>query len=499
MHKLFEARWISIAVVSAILFFGSWALSSPVGSSPDDNFHNASIWCGQGIREDLCEEGSIPNSVAVAETLITNDLCYSRDATKSGACAESLNMVVTEHVNLKRDLYPDLYYWTMSWLASENITLSILSMRLANSTIAVAGFAFLIFYLPTHLKPMPLLGIFLSSVPLGVFLIPSVNPSGSGYVSLILFFSSFVGYLSTQERHPKVALGVLSVLSFALGAGSRSDTGLFLILAMALAWLVTFSRTRLNLANIILSSMLVLSVIITYFNTTQSQTTLAGEAVWVNDGVTPAEFQSNLIRLPELWMGVFGTWGLGWLDTPMPTLVWFITLSLFTAAIFSAFRGFTFLQGLATSLGFLALIVVPMVVLTQNGQPVGGLVQPRYLLPLIGLLVTVSMWRNRTSGPIFSNPQLLFGAIGLVIANMLALHSNLRRYLTGIDYWGLSLTRQVEWWWADFPLSPNHVWFIGSASLAILLFSVWKLRLLNDLDQQGKSKQGTELSRCNPV
>lgn len=489
MPKLFAVRWFSIAVVSATLFLGSWALSSPVGSSPDDNFHNPSIWCGQGIREDLCEEGSIPNSVYVAQTLITNDLCYSRDATKSGACAESRDLMLTEHVNLKRKLYPDFYYWTMSWLASENLTLSIISMRFANSIIAVAGFAFLLFYLPTHLKSMPILGIVLSSVPLGVFLIPSVNPSGWAYVSTILFFSSFVGYLSSEETRPKVALGALSVIGFTLGAGSRADAALFMILAMALAWIITFSRTRLNIENILLTVALVIPVVFTYFSTSQAMGTLAGEAVWVNDGVTPAEFQSNLIRLPELWMGVFGTWGLGWLDTPMPTMVWFITLSLFTAAIFSSFRDFTFSQGLATSLGFLALIVVPMVVLTQNGQPVGGLVQPRYLLPLIGLLVTVSLWRKAGSGPTFSNGQLLFGGIGLVVANMLALHSNLRRYLTGIDYWGISLTREVEWWWADFPLSPNHVWFIGSTSLAILFLSAWRLRLFHGVAQDVKPKQ----------
>jgi hypothetical protein len=227
--------------------------------------------------------------------------------------------------------------------------------------------------------------------------------------------------------------------------------------------------------NILATVAFTLPVVFTYLNTTQAKDTLTGGAVWVNDGVTPSEFQSNLLRLPELWIGVFGTWGIGWLDTPMPTMVWFLALSLFTAVLFSTFRAFKLNQALAVGLSFLALIVVPMVVLTQNGQPVGGLVVPRYLLPLIGLLITVALWRKETPEPIFTGPQLMFGAIGLIIANMLALHTNLRRYLTGIDYWGLSLTRQVEWWWLDFPLSPNHVWFIGSASLALLFLSVWKL------------------------
>jgi hypothetical protein len=469
-------RWGAIGIASAILFLGSWALSSPIGSSPDDNFHNASIWCGQGYRDGLCQESNVPGNVDVAQTLITNDLCFSRDATKSGACPESLMMVPTAHVNLVMNLYPDFYYWTMSWLASENLTTSILLMRFANLIIIVFVLSILVIFLPTHLKAMPLLGVLASSIPLGVFLITSVNPSGWAYVSVIFFFSAFVGFLSSQNLRSQFILGGASVLSFILGAGSRTDAALFLILAMALAWLITFSKVVLKPSSVLLSVALILPVVGTYFSTSQARGTLAGGAVWVNDGVTPMEFQSNLLRLPELWMGVFGTWGLGWLDTPMPTMVWFLTLSIFTAVVFSTFRGFTLLQGLAVSLSFLALIVVPMVVLTQNGQPVGGLVQPRYLLPLIGLLVTVSLWRKTASGSIFSSPQLIFLSVGLVVANMLALHTNLRRYLTGIDYWGLSLTKQVEWWWVDFALSPNHIWFIGTFSFALLLFSIWKLR-----------------------
>lgn len=474
--KKSATRWTAIGIASAILFLGSWSLSSPIGSSPDDNFHNPSIWCGQGFRDGLCQDSNVLGHVDVAQTLIQNDLCYSRDATKSGACAESLVMTPTAHVNIVMNLYPDFYYWTMSWLASEDLTTSILSMRLANVIIAVALLSILVIYLPSHLKAMPLLGFLLSSIPLGVFLAASVNPSGWAYVSLICFFSAFVGFLSAENLRSRFILGGVSVLSFILGAGSRTDAALFLVLAMALAWIISFSKVVLRPGNLLFSALLVLPVVITYFSTSQARGTLAGGAVWVNDGVTAMEFQSNLLRLPELWMGVFGTWGLGWLDTPMPTMVWFLTLSLFVAVVFSTFRGFTLLQGIAVSLSFLALIVVPMVVLTQNGQPVGGLVQPRYLLPLIGLLITVSLWRKMPSGPILSNAQLLFIALGLVVANLLALHSNLRRYLTGIDYWGLSLTSQVEWWWADFALSPNHVWFIGSASLALLLFSAWKLR-----------------------
>ena len=39
------------APVALFVALGSWVLASPVGSSPDDDYHMASIWCGQGVRE----------------------------------------------------------------------------------------------------------------------------------------------------------------------------------------------------------------------------------------------------------------------------------------------------------------------------------------------------------------------------------------------------------------------------------------------------------------
>lgn len=39
----------------AIAGLGAWAFASPAGSSPDDDYHLASIWCAQGERDSICE------------------------------------------------------------------------------------------------------------------------------------------------------------------------------------------------------------------------------------------------------------------------------------------------------------------------------------------------------------------------------------------------------------------------------------------------------------
>jgi hypothetical protein len=196
-----------------------------------------------------------------------------------------------------------------------------------------------------------------------------------------------------------------------------------------------------------------------------------------NGGASSPSFFGNLAKLPDLWAGVFGTWGLGWLDTPMPAIVWFSTLGLFIAFVFSAINFFKPNQAAAFALAFLGLIFVPMYILMSNGLSVGQQVQPRYLLPLLVFVAFTALYRREgDSGLVISPGQLVVSGVALAIANAVALHTNLRRYVTGLDQGGTNLDIGIEWWWENFPVSPNFVFTVGATSFAIFLFSIWKLR-----------------------
>ena len=45
--------WIWLPLAFFVTCAG-WALASPVGAAPDDDYHLASIWCAQGEREGVC-------------------------------------------------------------------------------------------------------------------------------------------------------------------------------------------------------------------------------------------------------------------------------------------------------------------------------------------------------------------------------------------------------------------------------------------------------------
>jgi hypothetical protein len=105
----------------------------------------------------------------------------------------------------------------------------------------------------------------------------------------------------------------------------------------------------------------------------------------------------------------------------------------------------------------------------------------------------VALYRSSSnSGLALSRGQVSIIGAGLFLANTLALHLNLRRYVTGMDEQGLNLDQSIEWWWSGFPISPNTVWVTASLSFALLLFSLWKLRDVLGLPGDVKIKNKVE-------
>ena len=481
--------WAATAVVSAIIALSSWAISSPVGSSPDDDFHNVSIWCGQGLRSGVCEQGSTPETVLVPETVFLNSSCFAFQFEKSGLCEESLKLGETDRVNLKQELYPQAYYWTMSWLVTEDVSSSIIAMRLVNLILAVLALTVVVVYLPRHLRRVPIVSIILTSIPLTMFIIPSVNPSSWSIVSVLLFFSAMLGLLSARGWPKRSIFMSLVLLSFAMGAGSRADTPAYLLLAACLAVFLTvnfggISRSQKLLGlGVALATSLIFFVV---FILPLFSTIFSGEG-GLGAGPTDIKLSSilfNLLELPYVFVGAFGLWALGWLDTPIPSSVWVITFGLYFAVIFAAVRSFDRKQKIAILVVLAALIVVPMYFLSVNNLKVGEVVQPRYLLPLLGLFVSVALFRKSIQvGLELSRSQVWLIGFGLFIGNLIALQVNLRRYLTGLDVSQLGFDFEPEWWWVAKPasgsliwFSPNYLWILGAMSFGLLLVSLWKLR-----------------------
>jgi hypothetical protein len=89
------------------------------------------------------------------------------------------------------------------------------------------------------------------------------------------------------------------------------------------------------------------------------------------------------------------------------------------------------------------------------------------IIILVGISLLRVDQRARTLNP------LQRGVVGaaLIVAQSVALHTNLRRYITGNDQYGFNLNVDKEWWW-NTPIPPMMVWAVGSLAFAIAVVLV---------------------------
>jgi hypothetical protein len=125
-------------------------------------------------------------------------------------------------------------------------------------------------------------------------------------------------------------------------------------------------------------------------------------------------------------------------------------------------------KSLALGMVFGALVVVPMYILLHDRVVVGSDVQPRYIYPLLIMLAGVALFGLGQDNLRMSWLQLTVISVCLFVANGVALHVNIRRYVTGIDVGGLNLDSSTEWWWG-IPITPMGVWAVGAAAFGLVL------------------------------
>lgn len=470
-------RPLILVPILALITLVFWGLSSPVGASPDDDFHMASIWCATGNSVDACEPGTTAAARDVPKDLVVASKCFAGNPNASASCqgdefgTTPSDTTSTARGNYAVGLYPPIYYLAMRPFVSANIDVSVVLMRLANSVLFVALASFVYFLLPARRKPTLAWSLVISMVPFGMFLVPSTNPSGWAILSAGTLWISLLGYFETSGRR-KVGLGAAATIATLIGAGARADAAVYAGLAIVIVVFLSAKRSKSYLLSLILPLVLMAVAILFYRSAEQSSAAATGGGFDVN------QFVSNFLHVPGLWVGAFGGWGLGWLDTAMDPVVWVLAFGAFCGVLFLGLGARVKRKGIAAGVVFVALWLVPTVVLTQAHYLVGDFVQPRYILPLIVLLGGLALLQRTGAElrPTISQLVVVIGA--LAMANALALHANIRRYVTGTDVSGVNLDRNVEWWW-NLPISPMFVWVAGSlafAALLIILGATWRTK-----------------------
>ncbi len=482
-------RLLILAPVFALIALVCWSFASPIGAAPDDNFHLASIWCGLGDRAGLCE--SVPGQSderKVPIAIIDSSSCYAGKPDQSAGCltkgvTDNDRLAATSRGNFN-GTYPPVYYTFMSLFASTNIPVSAVLMRVINSVIFL-GLTSLLFLLLPFSRRSTLVWAWLASiVPLGVYLLASTNSSAWAIISGGSLWIALLGYFESTGRR-KVSLGVMSLVFALLGAGVRADSAAYNVGAVVIALLLTARRTREYWLSALLALGVVVLSVALYFSASQSSVSITG----FGGGNAPANmpglvlFANSLINVPSLWEGSLGAWGLGSLDVILPPIVLTGCLVVFGAVLFTGLRSYNGRKLLALGLVFLAAWLIPSWVQTTSRSLVGTNVQPRYIYPLLIMLVGVAMLVVAPRRIHLNRPQAaLVGAI-IIVANSVALHVTIHRYTAGQQYFGFDLNHGEGWWWPGLPISPMAVWILGTlAFTAAVAVVIWQLFWFDDRD-----------------
>ncbi|HEY4226653.1 MAG TPA: DUF2142 domain-containing protein [Pseudolysinimonas sp.] len=466
-----------LAPILAVIALVAWGYGSPVGSSPDDDFHLASIWCGGASLSATCEPGAKADERTVPKDLLVQAVCFAHDGNASGAC-QGKNFGVHPDVVATSDrvnatgLYPPVFYFVTSVFAGPNVDVSVLAIRIFNSILFVGWIVLLWFLLPARRRPGLVIGVVVTAVPLGMSIVPSTNPSSWAILSAATLWLALVGYFESSGRR-KIALGAFAVVAAVIGAGARSDSAVYSALAVVVAVILTARRDRAYLLSSLLGLAVIAMSIAFYFSGHQADvasTGFSGEGAHPSRLSSVALFGANTLLIPGLWSGIFGLedWQLGWLDAPVPALTAIGAFLVFCGALFLGLRVGSRRKWLAVGLVVLAMWLIPTTILVLSRSVVGSYVQPRYILPLIVMLAGLALF-GLAPRITASRAQRILAIVALSAANAIGLAFYMRRYITGVDQGGIDLDTGAEWWWPQFWLSPMAVLVIGSLAFAGML------------------------------
>lgn len=447
----------------------SWAFASPVGSSPDEDYHLVSIWCA---TDDATACVQVPGSgKATVPKALVDAACFAYDSTISGACQRELDFTGTPDTTTTRGNffggYPPIFYTALSQFVGPDIQVSVLLMRVFVSLLFTALATALFLLLPAARRPTLVWSWIVTTVPLGLFVLSSINPSAWAIAGVGFGWLALAGFLESSGRR-KIGLGVLFGLSVIMATGSRGDASLYMVLAIVATLILQARRTRRFALDAILPAAGILFCVLMF------RVSRPTEAL--TQGIEPGSPLAALGRVlptmsevPSIWMGAFGKgWGLGWLDTAMPAVVWMATLLCFLGAGIVAGARSDLRKTLVLLGGFLVLLLMPTAVLVAAGQPVGANLQPRYLLPLIVLFAGVLFWAPEGREIRFGRAQRVVVIVALGMAQAVSLFLQLARYVSGFDNLSPLLDSRIEWWW-NSGISPMTVWVLGSLAYAGLV------------------------------
>ena len=459
---------------------GSWALASPPGSGPDDEYHLSSIWCSRGYRIQFCEKSSSIYETSVPLQLHRNGgprtiFCYAGDSKISASCIRGLDVeAVTKLESSKRfntSSTASNFYKSNGFLVSSNVNRSILTMRFLQILFFFTLISFAI-YSSGERKWAVLLALFVGMVPVGLFIIPSTNPSSWAITGVASAGICVMNFFVSSKKSYRVTAVIGFIVAVLFTRNIRNDINIMFAICVTLGAIsgfviretdrsFKFDRAKIiKLAFFAAPGLLYIHLKVFSFYPWRIAKFILG-----------GSFYSLSNDSPQAFLGFLGgSIQLGSADFAPPPVVFILMSVGFITFIVITARFVPLKVKISSGLGLSSLFFFSY----WFSIGVIGLAS-RYIMAIyLVSLATFSasaVTSRRVANFKFLKSSIVTIFLTISIGQSLSLHQSIRRYITGTNISGWNLNKGAQWWWTSGP-SPLSIWIIGSVAFSTALFIV---------------------------
>jgi hypothetical protein len=315
-------------------------------------------------------------------------------------------------------------------------------------------------------------------LPLGLYLATSISTS-SWLILGAIFFMPFVIETLSNLRTRAIPLILLTIILIYLYTGSRQDGILFLGISLVSSAPIIIREifnmkflSKLKEKRKYYRLVWRTSIFVIFYGVYFVSSEIGKRAGLGSSASTQAVTNWDIAyRFTSLISGALGAWGLGSLEVDMPDFVTFSSIFIFFSVIFISLKQSIVETKLTLALYSYFLIYVIWMFLFKSQLYVGQWLQPRYIIPIMFSLVSLSFMGIKPELYKSYMPQIRIIIFLSTACFAFSLHTNLRRYTHGLDQLYVNLDKNNEWWWDFLPISPMQVLFIGILSY----FATWIL------------------------
>ena len=492
-----------LAGLGLFISLSSWALSSPVGSAPDDTYHLPTIWCSWG-EDESCERagsGSFMVPQSIGETCLIQKSARSATCTylQTNQLTVAPQLAYVETAEEKETDIPSqlsgnaVYHRVLHVFVGPDPEFSALVMRFVNISVAALLFVWALFVSRPGARRALALTWLVASVPVGMFIMSSTNPSSWAIAGVGTYWALLLAVFQPRRDLPFARGWALAglLLSAFVSVGSRADTLIFLGGSTVAVVVLTWKSLRVRRGALIGLGIIAVSIVIL-----TAVTSIGDRLALILQGFFSSQDESNVsdvlgvhntinhvVELPSfLWAFVGGqaptfgfptvySRGLSWMDVGIPSIVGLLMLVAVVSVVTWGLDGYNVRKVIAAGLALIVLLAAIMVPLEGTNYGSEVVLQPRYFLPMLYVVVGLTALRSRLSG----SPRVMVLVVivgSAVVANSVAQLALLHRFTNGETLPWMRLDLEPSWWWLNFPLTPDATWILGVIGFLLLGIAV---------------------------